>query len=307
MNKSLPIVCTLCEGNYLRGAGALLNSLHSGGFEGTVWVGYKGELPAWFNLDQWRKRLGDKIQLELHLFEGKRHFAHRKAEFMQLILAMENRIPRSIFYFDPDIVSKCDWSLYERWASCGIAAIEDVNSPRNRFDPRRFEWRELAASAALPWHRDMDLYVNSGFLGLASEFFEFLQTWQKAIERVFELVPETAGIQFDVEPNFAYKIPDQDAFNIALCSTPLPVSIMGKEAMDFAPGGAVMSHAIGSSKPWSRSYLRDSLDGIAPRSADKLFLQHSMYPIQLYSPITYKWRLFGLRVALLLGRFYKRN
>lgn len=78
--------------------------------------------------------------------------------------------------------------------------------------------------------------------------------------------------------------------------------------MDFQNGGGgyIMSHAIGSSKPWNKQFVRMILlRAVAPGRADKEFFQHVGFPIRLYPFVVLLLKRFLLLTARFLGRFMR--
>ena len=156
-------------------------------------------------------------------------------------------------------------------------------------------------------------YANGGFQGVARGDFAFLKTWQKAQELMAPLIGGLEKSMFSnasLSPEklhhlFPFNRTDQDALNVAIEATDRPVSIMGKEAMGFAPGGIVMPHALGVAKPWRRHYIREALAGRPPTPADRSFWQHAAGPATAFSRSVIARAKAYIRVAAALSRFIR--
>ena len=65
------VICTLFEGDYHLGLGALINSLHARGFRGDLYAGLRGELPPWTrsqaqqNGSGWSYRVDEGLTIHL--------------------------------------------------------------------------------------------------------------------------------------------------------------------------------------------------------------------------------------------------
>lgn len=302
--------CTLYEGHYHYGVAALTNSLFRKGFRGTVWVGYRGSLPPWAQNATERDgtqhlEVVSGLTLRFLKVETKRHLTNYKADFM--IDLRRNYCPdaEGIFYFDPDIVLKFDWPFFEEWADSGVALCEDVNSPMHSTHPLRMKWRRFYTPHGFEVTRDMDVYVNAGFVGVSREHWGFVEVWKRLLDL---MAPETNGLsELGVsDRGYLFHKPDQDGLNIAAMFSHSPVSIVGREGMDFIPGGYLMSHALGAPKPWRKAFVREALRGYPPSQADHSFSQHTTSPINLFSPAVRRWKKLDLLVACGLGRFYAR-
>src|SRR5579859_5393257 len=107
-------ICTLFEGNYHFGLGALANSLYSNGFRGTIYCGYRGPLPPW--ITDGIKAAGfteftpaDGLTLRFIPLTTNVHLTNYKPDFMLKIWQEHCPKVKGLFYFDPDITIKCRW------------------------------------------------------------------------------------------------------------------------------------------------------------------------------------------------------
>ena len=306
-------VCTLFEGNYHYGLVALVNSLYNNGFRGVVYAGFRGELPPWAKPVSERGevsvfRVVDGLEIHFLRLYTTTHLTNFKPDFM--LDVWDTHCPESeqLFYFDPDIVIKCRWEFFEEWAEKGIALCEDVNSPVPETHPLRKGWQELIARHGMDLHFPTDLYLNGGFVGVDRRNRGFLDAWVKVLEVAEK---EIGGLErglFDKpDRTTSFAVPDQDALNIAVGIARAPLNLVGKDGMDFIPGGYIMSHAIGAPKPWNKKYIRRALGGSAPIMAEKEYWKNVETPLCLYSTPSLYWHHFRVRLASAIGRFIRRR
>jgi hypothetical protein len=312
-------ICTLFEGDYHYGVGALVNSLHAQGYRGTIWAGFRGDLPPWAQPNESREghpifKVSDDCTIRFVPLQTDRHLTNYKPDFMLSVLSLAPDTD-AIYYFDPDIIVAAPWSFFGEWVSCGVALCEDVNSPLYENHPRRVAWRRHFGPLGMPLTYKGPQYANGGFQGVARGDFAFLKTWQKAQELMAPLIGGLEKSMFSnasLSPEklhhlFPFNRTDQDALNVAVEATDRPVSIMGKEAMGFAPGGIVMPHALGVAKPWRRHYIREALAGRPPTPADRSFWQHAAGPASALSRNTIARAKVSLAIAGVLSRVIRRS
>lgn len=309
------VVVTLFEGDHHLGAAALINSLHTAGFAGTVVCGYRGPLPPWTAAAQ---ALPDLTVTFVPLVTTA-HLTNYKPAFLLRVWTDLHPAASQLFYFDPDIIVKTRWSFLAEWADYGVALVEDVNSPLPESHPRRAAWRRCLASRRQLVRRETPLYVNGGFIGVSRAHRGFLHEWHSAMTLVgeeigglersmFSFADElAAGSAADLaSPAYPFSKTDQDALNIALMTASQPVSVMGPEAMDFRPGGWTLSHAVGPDKPWRKNFLRTALDGRPPSAPDLAFWDHATTPLRAFPARAAAWQRSTLLLARLFARFYRR-
>lgn len=298
-------VCTLFEGDYHCGVGALANSLFAEGFRGTIYAGYRGPLPPWANgspdsagCTEFCPEAG--LRIRFIPVATAVHLTNYKPDFLLQVLEIHCPDAEALFYFDPDITLCCRWSFFEEWVEAGVALCHNTGSwcPRNH--PYRHSWRRFLEREGLRCRNELDEYFNAGFIGLRIRDREFLATWADILERL-----KVAG-HIDVslltlgKGANPYNVPDQDALNIAAMVTAVPISSIGEEAMGFvyAGSGGLMVHAVGRPKPWAKCFTIRALSGRAPSWADKDYWKFTKTPIRIYSP---GWRILK-KVDLVCGR-----
>ncbi len=310
-------VCTLFEKQYHYGVAALLNSLYLNNYRGAVFAGYKGSLPAWCASSKkdpkvlWEEattlEIAEDFRVHFLPVKDDLHLTFYKPYFMLALFKMEGDNADGIVYFDPDIVIKSRWSAFEAWMSHGVALVqESVNMPATH--PFRGEWEKVIHTTNRQTIRSLHAYINGGFCGVGRQNVEFLMVWKEMIEittKHFNLAPTRwKQVGYRTHPFFNA---DQDILNIAAMCCHSSISESGLDGMDLIPGGSVMSHALGSPKPWKKKFIRSALRGIGPRLADKGFWQYSTGPVQLYKKtfLTIKW--IKISISSFISRFYKRS
>ena len=304
-------VCTLFEGDYHLGAGALANSLHASGFRGTLWAGTRGALPPWAagamqgKPGIHRLAVTSDFSIAFVQLQTAVHFAYYKPELLQRILNEFAPEAEAAIYLDPDIVVKCPWEIFPRWVNDGISLVEDLNPNLPPRHPLRLAWLQVLAERGLTPRRELDRYYNSGFVGVPRMHLAFLAEWQRTMTMIREILGAHHHIKFGRATDVFHST-DQDALNLALMRTDTPLNTAGPEAMDFAVGGHYLSHAVGTPKPWQGGFIRKALHGFPPPMAAKEFFNYTCQPISVFSAMKRTRLTLALKIAAFVGRFYRR-
>ena len=298
-------VCTLFEGDYHLGAAALINSLHASGFRGQIFCGLRGPLPPWARSAE-RLVVAEGLEVIFVPQQTGIHFTNHKPAFLLDLWQGPAAGADTLFYFDPDIVAKCPWTALERWAAGGVALCEDVNPSLPARHPLRLGWGEFLGRHGLAVAAARERYYNAGFLAVPATLRPVLERWRDLGARAGA---DTGSLQ-SIKHGAAHSLfhtPDQDALNLALMTLDAPVNAVGPEGMDFVPGGNYLSHSIGARKPWRGGFVRQALQGYPPSLAAKNFFAHVDRPIPVFASGRRRRLLAALRLAALLGRFYRRS
>src|SRR4051794_29706597 len=110
-------VClTLYEGDHVWGVGALANSLYRSDFRGTLFVGYRGDLPAWVPTTKiigstWSVTPNFQLQF-LKLRDG---IGIHQLKPNAMIRVLDEFAPTTerIFFFDADVIVLAKWPYFE--------------------------------------------------------------------------------------------------------------------------------------------------------------------------------------------------
>jgi hypothetical protein len=312
-------VCTMFEGHYHYGVAALTNSLYNHGFEGSIYAGYKGSLPKWASHSQENPSLSwpggstfiisPKIHIHFLPINTEYHLTNYKPNFMLQLWDGPAKDAESITYFDPDIVIKCKWEFFEQWVSHGVAIVHEISdNDMPPTHPLRKEWEKVIYSCNKKPTRELYSYINGGFCGVSKNHIEFLQVWKDIFDagmNFFNLTPGQWSHTYD--RTYVFYKQDQDALNITAMCCKSPISEVGPEGMDLKPGGWIMSHAIGSPKPWKKNFFLSSINAVSPSTADKTYWLNVFGPIKCFNSITIKRKRLAIAFSSFVSRFYVRT
>ncbi|MGJ7581374.1 hypothetical protein ACSFA3_14410 [Variovorax sp. RHLX14] len=304
-------LCTLFEGHYHYGVAALVNSLVSAGYEGTVWVGHRGPLPAWIvdrpGFDSASARLQVSPRLELRAIELNPPVSlnYYKPTLMREILESHDPEADAVSYLDPDMVVKCNWSAMHSWLSKdGIALVEDADWDMPANHPKRARWCQFFAAHGENSVRAIDRYYNAGLVCIDRNRMDFLQIWERINKRVAAESRSGMRDRKSGGPESLFHSMDEDALNFALTLCVTPLNAAGPEAMDFVPGGNRLSHAVGAAKPWQGRHFRRALQGQPPSVASHWFYRFADGPLTPFSYAMLVRRRLSMTLAAVIGRVW---
>ncbi len=302
-------VATLFEGEYERGAAALINSLSAHGYKGSVWCGIRGPRPNWYRPNGDCMQICSGVTIRIIDLDTPMHFTNYKPYFLNQVASCDLNVA-AIVYSDPDIVLKCDWKFVEDWCSFGIAAIADENWNLPASSPIRRRWLRLCAELGLDTGcastNPLNVYCNAGFVGVPRDHLDFVDLWREVQEAL--IATGLAESEFmPGDSNGIIRGLDQDAFNIALMRNADHVSLLGPEGMDFAPGGYVLSHATGRPKPWDLSAICSALNGRPPSKRHREFLRYAVGELEALPPSSVRRRVVEYKIARMIGTYYRRQ
>ena len=318
-------ICTLFEGHYHYGVATLSNSLYNKGFRGTIYVGYRGELPTWTlngkkeSIGKWNNALTvtpiEGIQLIFLPLTTTYSLTNYKPDFMLELWEGPAENADALFYFDPDIVVNDTWVCFEQWINCGVALCEDVESPFQEFHPRRVGWRNYFKKYNVDLKFKNQIYVNGGFVGLLKKDILFLTLWTQLQNYMATAI---GGLENSIFSNQTYNSTikkmegftifdksDQDALNATVEAYPGTISYLGKEGMGFETKHITMYHALGSPKPWKAQHFSRALNGKIPRREDSAYWENCGSPILAHSKWKINQKKASIKIAKFIGRFYK--
>lgn len=318
-------ICTLFEDHYHYGVAALANSVYKQGFRGSIYAGFRGNLPKWSSEAKedlslnWvgasTLRVTEDFSIHFLPLSTKNHLTNYKPDFMLRLLDGPANKEEALFYFDPDIIVSASWRFFKDWVNCGIALCEDVNSPLAEHHPRRVAWRRYFGSKNIKLSFKACTYANGGFIGVTRKNMSFLEMWMHLQNEMAPIIGglERSALSGTLTPNKIdgsfepFDKTDQDALNAAVEAWEGKVSFIGKEGMAFKSGLAIMPHALGQPKPWQWKPLTRALAGSPPRVVEKEYWKWANGTIVTQPMHLVRHRKFCINMAAFIGRFYRRG
>lgn len=262
-------------------------------------MGYKGALPAWCkntvpgpgavelkvneDLSVRFLPLSDDIDLDLY-----------RAAFMQRIFV--DVAPTAVIYLDPDIVIDEPWSFFEDWVTYGIAVCADKYWNVHTTHPLRHPWRQRYEQLGLSQRTRLNVFVNSGYVGVSSVSKQFLQQWIEMQSTAPPGLPDTSA-------NFRPASVAQCALNAALETTELAASILGADAMGFASGHRLMYKTA----PYILVENESSSKQFSSINAARAYLRYSDKPLKVSSGLQDLLRRADYASGFFTGRRKRRT
>ncbi|MFT4154359.1 hypothetical protein [Parafilimonas sp.] len=311
------IICTLFEGHYHYGVAALINSLHTNGFKGKIYIGYKGELPEWVKgekntIAEWHDVIIMKTMQHIHLhflpITTGWHLSNYKPDFFLQVIEKIKPEFDLLFYFDPDIVIAYPWDFFESWAQQGVCLVQEIAAvamPSSH--PVRHEWKKIIRALNYPMSCHLHAGLNSGFCGVSKTNISFLKYWSNLLHHVVRYNQVNPSVFAQTNAGHAFHFADQDTFNMAAMCYDGEISEMGPDAMSFINGGwKVMAHATGFPKPWKKNCLLYALKGFPPSIAEKAYWKNADGFIKVRNSGSILLKKLYIKLASFIGRFYRR-
>lgn len=315
-------VVVLTDGRQDPGLATLINSLVRNGFDGTLWVGRRGHVD-WLS-SALPQSVSDQMTIEHVEVDTNGALHYHKPQVIEKVWQMAGPDAASVIYMDCDLVLGCDWAFVRAWVATGLAIVEDLpGRVVGTQHPLRRAWHAFMASAGITAVREVGQYFNSGFVGVPAECRSILPLWKEigsALERMTGAADPTrtpfgvvelragawdGGVSPDVQALMRpYFLEDQDALNMAVMASTVPISPMGPDAMGFtATRTPILPHAVGPEKPWSKAYLRNVLvSGEGPSFADDVWWSYSDHPIKVARGWRYVLRRCSWRASKVVAR-----
>lgn len=301
------VVATVFEvGHYEAGVAALLNSLIEAGYRGHMWCGVRGATPAWLEPQCVAECTGGAFAVTTVELATERHLALYKPHFMMQV-AREEDASTNVAYLDPDVVVKCDWAFVDRWCSRGIAAVADDAPQMPASSPERRDWLDFRRQVSPAFDPSragpLDVYCNSGFIGVSRRCEAFLELWRCLLDETVARGAAQAKALHGPRPGEWFV--DQEVFNMALMEWASEACVMGPEAMDFSKCGGVFNHAIGTPKPWQHHAVTDTLLGRRAATSDWIHFRYRQGPFLPISAARLRYIRLRYVAACGIGRIAK--